>query len=439
MTSQPNTPDLFDRDSKKEIRNSLRNVRIALREMGYRFDRNRLTGIVNAVRQGKTEILDRTLVQHMQWVMERDWRFSPGADLIDTAIGSLAKECEHDPLMDMLNAWPGWDGVDRIPEFLDCIPMLGDQELNREFWELWLMAAVQRIRKPGCKFDNMLVLVSEEGWNKSSLFEALAGDPELFGATKCLHLDEKRFVEATLGKWIIESAELEDMKSARSVEHVKGVLSNKSERARLSYERYARDFPRRFVFAGSTNRTEVLSSTTGNRRFWMIQLSGSIDFKRVLSFRDQLWAQVLHWVEEEETLADIKARELTEEKGCLHVPADILALDPELWENSAKNNQKYQTASHVRDVLKERLPENATGWIASVKVQEKMRTWLHASYTQSLSREVNEAMVWLDWKAKTRRVNHKPTRVWIRNLPDGTLCTEHNRCEFERDFDQDGE
>ena len=39
-----------------------------------------------------------------------------------------------------------------------------------------MIAAVARARRPGIKFDTILVMESPEGWNKSSVWALLAGE-----------------------------------------------------------------------------------------------------------------------------------------------------------------------------------------------------------------------------------------------------------------------
>ena len=48
--------------------------------------------------------------------------------------------------------------------------------LNRVFGRKVLIAAVRRVRKPGTKFDQMMVLEGEQDAGKSSAVEILAGE-----------------------------------------------------------------------------------------------------------------------------------------------------------------------------------------------------------------------------------------------------------------------
>src|SRR5690606_29612710 len=116
-----------------------------------------------------------------------------------------------------------------------------------------LIAAVRRVRQPGVKFDEMLVLESaEQGLNKSSLVEAMAVNEDWFTDSIPLAADPKLMIEGTSGKWILEVAELSGMRKGE-VEHVRAQLSRRHDRARLAYARLPTEVPRQSIMIGTTN------------------------------------------------------------------------------------------------------------------------------------------------------------------------------------------
>ena len=72
-----------------------------------------------------------------------------------------------------------------------------------------LIAAVRRVRRPGTKFDEMLVLEGVEGLSKSTLLRLLAVNEEWFTDSLPLNADDKTMIEFSGGKWIVEIAELQ--------------------------------------------------------------------------------------------------------------------------------------------------------------------------------------------------------------------------------------
>ena len=63
---------------------------------------------------------------------------------------------------------------------------------------------------------------------------------------------------------------------------------------RRAYAVLTRDWPRRCVFVATTNELEFID-TTGNRRFWPVQMRAEADVKAIERDRDQLWAEAVHW------------------------------------------------------------------------------------------------------------------------------------------------
>ena len=91
-----------------------------------------------------------------------------GFDLQDKhvrdAIVLLAGANSFNPVTDMLaEAEASWDGVARLDRMAADYFGCADTELNRQCVRKTMIAAVARARRPGCKFDTILVLESPEG------------------------------------------------------------------------------------------------------------------------------------------------------------------------------------------------------------------------------------------------------------------------------------
>jgi predicted P-loop ATPase len=167
--------------------------------------------------------------------------------------------------------------------------MIEDTPLNNAVVKAWLVAAVRRARKPGCKFDTMLILESDEGFNKSTALNTLAGDEYFNDPSGLPSMASKQVIEETCGFWIIEHPDLAGMKKA-DVEHMKANLSRRTDRARGAYDRLLSEVPRAFVEAGTTNlvRDEYMQSQTGNRRLWPMVVETPIDIARLSEVRSQI-------------------------------------------------------------------------------------------------------------------------------------------------------
>lgn len=192
------------------------------------------------------------------------------------------------PVRDYLDGL-AWDGVPRIDQLWIKACHAENTTYHRQTARLFMVGAVARTYEPGCKFDYVPILLGAQGTRKSSLVHLLAVH---WGGTMEGHFANKqKFVEATVGKWVIELPELGKM-STYDVEAIKDSISTRSDRVRLSYEKTAGDYPRKSVMIGTTNNDKYLRDETGNRRFWPVRCGpGYVDLDWVQENLDQLWAE----------------------------------------------------------------------------------------------------------------------------------------------------
>jgi len=193
------------------------------------------------------------------------------------------------------DALPEWDGVERIGTWLlDYCAVVptddGQRAYVNEVGRRWLISAIARIMRPGCKADGVLILEGRQGARKSTTLRILAGD-DWFGDS-LPNLQSKDASDYVRGKWIIEMAELSNMNKAE-VEVVKAFISRNSERFRPAYGRNEITYERQCIFAGSTNKTDYLRDETGNRRFWPVKVGPRCDTTSLKRDRDQIWAEAL--------------------------------------------------------------------------------------------------------------------------------------------------
>ncbi len=227
-------------------------------------------------------------------------------DVID-AVENACMENLFDPLQDYLVALE-WDGVPRINSWLwtycgaptdDPIYLHYLSQIGRK----WLLGAVVRGMRPGEKVDNALIFEGPQGVGKSTAFKTLVPNRDWFGdSLPDFHQkDSKSYLS---GKWIIEMSELTQMHRGE-LENMRAFMSREKEDFRKAFGREEMIFPRRCVFAGSTNRDDYLKDPAGERRFWIAKTNGKFDIKGLKAVRDQLWAEAYqvyltgenHWLD----------------------------------------------------------------------------------------------------------------------------------------------
>lgn len=188
-----------------------------------------------------------------------------GKDKIFDAVNVVAGRNRFHPVREYLDGC-SWDGVPRVETLL--VDYLGaeDNEYTRAVTRKTLAAAVARIYRPGCKFDYMLTLQGRQGLGKSKFIGKLGGPwfSDTFGT-----MQGKESYEQILGVWIVEVGELAGMRKAE-VDAIKLYLTKQTDRFRPAYGHRLQEFPRQCIFIGTTNETQFLRDTTGNRRFWVV-------------------------------------------------------------------------------------------------------------------------------------------------------------------------
>jgi predicted P-loop ATPase len=248
---------------------------------------------------------DRILVSRHQLEVENDenldhvalkvrclivdiYGFDPGPDNTRAAITKRALDNTFDPVLDYLNGLK-WDGVPRIDKWLTTYLGAEDNELNGAIGRKMLIAAVKRVRQPGCKFDYIPIMDnSKQGKGKSTVIQILAGE-ENFSDQDLLALSVKEQQEQIQGVWLYELSDLSGLNKT-DINKVKSFASRQVDRARPAYGRSRVDRKRRGIQIGTTNDLEYLQDMTGNRRFWPFT-PGEIDVEAVRRDRDQLWGE----------------------------------------------------------------------------------------------------------------------------------------------------
>jgi hypothetical protein len=222
-----------------------------------------------------------------------DW----GADDVRGYAAGAARLTEWHPVREYLRGLR-WDGAPRIWSWVPRFYGAPDTDLFREIGARWLIGAVARVMRPGCKMDTVLTLAGPQGSGKSRSLEALAGG---WFSDSPLPIGDKDGAQTIVGTWIWELAELSDVQK-KTFETVKAFLSSATDRYRPSYGRRGdvESVPRQTVFCATVNPEEgsrFLRDRTGNRRFWYVPVdrtkTAQVDVPALEDERDQLWAEAL--------------------------------------------------------------------------------------------------------------------------------------------------
>lgn len=202
-----------------------------------------------------------------------------------------------------------WDGIDHIGRLAQTVPT---KNPHWERWfRTWVLAMVAQWKGRNRRYGNSVapLLISSQGYNKSTFCRSLLPDELQWGYTDNLSLDEKRPVLQAMSQMLLVNLDEFNQISPRVQE---GFLKNTIQLARVKakrpYGKHVEDFPRLASFIATTNIADVLADPTGNRRFIGIELTGPIDVS-VRPNHEQIYAQAQalidqgepYWFDDQET------------------------------------------------------------------------------------------------------------------------------------------
>lgn len=263
--------------------------------------------------------------------IDEEFKFRPTFVFFEKVIKKLCRDnCFH-PVREYIESL-SWDGVSRLDSWLIDYASAPSTLYVRAVSSIPLIAAVRRIRRPGAKYDELLILEGEQGLNKSSALRALCPKPEWFSDDLPLNINSQRVIEGTLGKWIIEAADLAGKRKAE-IEQLKSMLSRQTDGpARMAYAHMPVERARQFILIGTTNSAAYLTDPTGARRFWPVAIK-RFDVPKLMLVRDQLWAEAA-------------ARDAANES---------IRLSEDLWPNATQEQERRREIDPWEVIIREAL------------------------------------------------------------------------------------
>ena len=208
----------------------------------------------------------------------------------------------HDPIADYLWAqYYKWDGKDHIRKLARTVPT------KNPHWEdwfyTWFLGMVRQWQVTNlAKYGNQAVplLISTQGWNKTTFCEQLL-PPELsFGYTGNLQLDNKKQVLQQIAQMLlINLDEFNQISPHTQQGFLKNIITLSSVKIKRPYGHHVEDFPRRASFIATTNQVDVLADPSGSRRFLSVELTGPIDVSTPPNY-EQLYAQAMNALHQHE-------------------------------------------------------------------------------------------------------------------------------------------
>lgn len=382
----------------KPVAASQHNFDVALRrlEVTFHYDAFARKKILERKIEGALyrETVSDDNIDQLMFEIEQKYDFFPPKDKFYAYCGVRARLNSFHPVVDCLDGLPAWDGESRCEEWLIRYGGAPDTPYVRAVSRLVLVAAVRRVRQPGCKFDEMLILESPQGAFKSTAIKTLCPNQDWFGDNFRLDGDTKKMIEQTQGKWIVEAGELRGM-TARDQNDLKAYLSSTVDEARMSYAREPQRLPRQFIIIGTTNDTQYLKDHTGDRRYWPVKV-GVFDIAGLLEVRDQLWAEASYL-------------EMTNPEPT------YIRLDPSLYGDAAIEQQSRKVDNAIKITLEDVLG----GHTGRIKTTDTWRIVCDDKVpSQIIITQVGTAMHELGWFKERLRVEGQRSYFYVKGTEE---------------------
>lgn len=181
-----------------------------------------------------------------------------------------------------------WDGVERVERFMINYMGAEDTAYNRAVGEYTWAALAGRVVCPGCKADAAPIFVGEQYAGKSYAIACMVPDIRMFTEVR-LDDNEDNLSRKMRGKLISEFAELRGLHT-KELEGIKAFISRQYEEWVPKYMEFSTIYPRRLLFIGTSNKDELFTDDTGNRKWFPVNITkGRGDL--IIRDCEQLWAE----------------------------------------------------------------------------------------------------------------------------------------------------
>lgn len=212
------------------------------------------------------------------------------------AMRILFEQRKYNPLRDIVESVK-WDGRERCRNFLKKWGKVDDTPYTQEVSRLIFAGGIHRLYEPGCKFEDIPILMGDQGCGKSTLIRFLAINDDYFGELKVM--EGQQAIENLSGKWILEIPEMSAFTKAKDQEAIKAFVSRQRDSYRKPYDRNTTELLRRCTFIASSNDRNPLVDKTGNRRWYPVEVrSNGYDVfdkeDEIRSYILQCWAEAKH-------------------------------------------------------------------------------------------------------------------------------------------------
>lgn len=361
---------------------------------------------------GKRRLWSDTDINGIYWYLEKRYDITKRGN-IDAALDIHANTHAFNEVQDYINGLV-WDGTPRLDTLFTDYLGAEDNEYTRAVCRKSFTAAIARAMEPGCKYDNMLILCGKQGLGKSTILDKMSRG---WFNDSIRTFEGKEASELLVGVWLVEVAELDAFRRT-DVARIKQFLSLRADRYRAAYGRNVKELPRGCVFFGTCNQLDFLQDTTGNRRFWPVDV-GMVEHTKSV-FTDLTEAEI------SQIWAEAKTRWQLGER---------LYLTGELEEMAQEMQEMHREASPkegmIEDFVAKEIPVDWQKW----GIDRRRDWWAQATHgdVETMPRDrISAVEVWCELyngnQKDFRQIDTREINNILAKMPNLTRAKSNFRC-----------
>ncbi len=230
----------------------------------------------------------------------------------------------YQPVEEFLYGLPHWDGKDHIGDLAKRVPC------NNPHWaqlfRRWFLSMVAHWRGLGKNHANSTspILVGPQAYRKSTFCRLILPPCLQAYYTDSIDFSRKRDAELYLNRFLLINMDEFDQIGINQQSFVKHILQKPVVNTRRPNASTVEALRRYASFIGTSNHKDLLTDTSGSRRYIGVEVTGVIDVVRSIDY-EQLYAQAMaalyhnerYWFDEKEEAIMMEANQEFEQSPAI--------------------------------------------------------------------------------------------------------------------------
>ncbi|GAA6257401.1 BT4734/BF3469 family protein [Bacteroides sp. f07] len=266
----------------------------------------------------------------------------------------------YQPVEEFLYGLPHWDGKDHIGDLAKRVPCSNPHWA--QLFRRWFLSMVAHWRGLGKNHANSTspILVGPQAYRKSTFCRLILPPCLQAYYTDSIDFSRKRDAELYLNRFLLINMDEFDQIGITQQPFLKHILQKPVVNTRRPNASAVEELRRYASFIGTSNHKDLLTDTSGSRRYLGVEVTGVIDVVRPVDY-EQLYAQAMaalyhnerYWFDEKEEAIMMEANQEFEQSPAIEQLFLVyyrIAEDDEEgeWMLAADILQRIQKASKMK-------------------------------------------------------------------------------------------